>query len=291
MSNMFPNRAPGYRFGMDWKAVAYGTGGGIGVITLNRPHRSNAWTGRMGFEYRTAMQLAEQDDRVGVIVVTGAGRHFCVGADTEALDRFTETGEYDSGVREALPEPGDPGHPAHGTPFGFPLAVGKPVIAAVNGAAAGIGFVVACFADFRFGAAGAKWTPSASKLGLPAEHAISWILPRLIGYGRAAEWLFSSRTVTSEEAHTMGLLHAVHPPDEVFGATMDYARRLVDEAAPSSLRSAKRQVSLDLFRTLAESAEEANRLIDEMVGSDDYRQGVRALLEKRPPGFAGRYEA
>src|SRR5690242_19347386 len=112
MSNVFPKRAGGYSCGMDWKAVAYETGGGIGVITRTRPHRSNAWPGRMGFEYRTAMQLAEQDDQVGVVVVTGAGRHFCVGADNQALERFTETGEYDSGLREPPPEPGDPGHPA-----------------------------------------------------------------------------------------------------------------------------------------------------------------------------------
>ncbi len=155
---------------MEWKAVRYEAGDGIGLITLNRPHRSNAWTGRMAFEYRTAMQLAEGDDRVGAIVVTGEGRHFCVGADTRALDRFAESGQYESGVREPLPEPGDPEHPAHGTVFGFPLAVAKPVIAAVNGAVAGVGFVLACFTDVRFSAAGAKWTPSGSRLGLPAEH-------------------------------------------------------------------------------------------------------------------------
>ncbi|MGH9011149.1 MAG: enoyl-CoA hydratase-related protein [Acidimicrobiia bacterium] len=274
---------------MEWKAVRYEVGDGVGLITLSRPHRSNAWTGRMAVEYRTAMQLAEKDERVGVIVVTGAGRHFCVGADTRALDRFVETGEYESGVREPLPEPGDPEHPAYGTVFGFPLAVAKPVIAAVNGAVAGVGFVLACFADVRFGAAGAKWTPSASKLGLPAEHGISWILPRVIGYARAAEWLFSSRIVLSEEAQTMGLVHAVHPPEQVLEATLLYARRLVDEAAPSSLRTTKRQLSLDLFRPLAESAHEADRLVQEMIGSDEYRQGVRALIEKRPPGFAARY--
>jgi len=274
---------------MEWKAVRYEAGDGVGLITLNRPHRSNAWTGRMAFEYRTAMQLAEQDERVGVIVVTGEGRHFCVGADTRALDRFVETGEYESGVRDPLPEPGDPEHPAYGTVFGFPLAVAKPVIAAVNGAVAGVGFVLACFADVRFGAAGAKWTPSASKLGLPAEHGISWILPRLIGYARAAEWLFSSRVVLSEEAQAMGLVHAVHSSEEVLAATLAYARALVDEAAPSSLRSTKRQLSLDLFRPLAESAHEADRLVHEMIGSDDYRQGVRALIEKQPPGFADRY--
>jgi enoyl-CoA hydratase/carnithine racemase len=274
---------------VEWKAVTYEVGDGVGLITLNRPHRSNAWTGRMAVEYRTAMQLAEQDERVGVIVVTGAGRHFCVGADTRALDRFVETGEYESGVRDPLPEPGDPGHPAYGTVFGFPLAVAKPVIAAVNGAAAGVGLVLACFADIRFGAAGAKWTPSASKLGLLAEHGISWILPRLIGYGRAAEWLLSSRIVLSEEAQTMGLVHAVHPPERLLEATLNYARALVDEAAPSSLRTTKRQLSLDLFRPLPESADEAARLVQEMIGTDEYRQGVRALLEKRPPGFAARY--
>jgi len=281
----------GYRFGMEWKAVAYESADGIGVITLNRPHRSNAWTGRMAFEYRTAMQLAERDEQVGVIVVTGEGRHFCVGADTRALDRFAESGHYESGVRDPLPEPGEPDHPAYGTVFGFPLAVAKPVIAAVNGAVAGVGFVLACFTDVRFGAAGAKWTPSGSKLGLPAEHAISWILPRLVGYGRAAEWLFSSRVVLSEEAQAMGLLHAVHPPEDVLEATLAYARALVDEAAPSSLSTIKRQLTLDLFRPLADSAGESNRLIEDMIGSDDYRRGIKALIEKRPPGFAERYQS
>jgi enoyl-CoA hydratase/carnithine racemase len=274
---------------MEGKAVLYEVGDGIGLVTLNRPERNNAWTGRMAYEYRVAMQLAAEDDRVGVIVVTGAGRHFCVGADSQALDGFAQSGRYDTGIRETPPDPGDPAHPAYGTPFGFPLAVAKPVIAAVNGAAAGVGFIVACFADIRFGAVGAKWTPATSKLGLPAEYAISWILPRLIGYGRAAEWLLSSRPVLSEEALAMGLLHAVHPPEDVLEATVAYARRLVDDVAPSSLRNIKRQVSKDLFRTLAESSDEAVRLIHEMIGSDDYRQGVQALTEKRPPGFAARY--
>lgn len=276
---------------MDWKSVSYESGDGVALITLNRPHRSNAWTGRMAFEYRTAMQLAEQDEQVGVIVVTGAGRHFCVGADTRALDRFADTGEYESGVRDPLPEPGDPGHPAYGTVFGFPLAVAKPVIAAVNGAAAGVGFVLASFADVRFAAAGAKWAPAMARLGLPAEHGISWILPRIIGYARAAEWLLSSRVVLSEEAQAMGLVHSVHPPEALLQATLAYARTLVDEAAPSSLRTIKRQLSLDLFRPLAESAHESDRLVQEMIGSDEYRQGVKALIEKRPPGFAARYTA
>lgn len=274
---------------MEPKTVLYEARDGVGLVTLNRPERNNAWTGRMAFEYRTAMQLAAQDERVGVILVTGAGRHFCVGADSQALDGFAQSGQYDTGIREEPPDPGDPAHPAYGTPLGFPLAIPKPVVAAVNGAAAGVGFIVACFADIRFGAAGAKWTPATSKLGLPAEYALSWILPRLIGYGRAVEWLLSSRPVLSEEASAMGLVHAVHPPEEVLEAALGYARRLLDDVAPSSLRIIKRQTSADLFRTLSESSEEAVRLIHEMIGGEDYRQGVAALTEKRSPGFAARY--
>ncbi len=274
---------------MDWKTIRYEVDVGVAVITLNRPERSNAWTGRMELEYRRALHMAERDDRAGAIVITGAGRHFCVGADSRALDSFTETGSYDTGVRERLAEPGDPGHPAYGTKYGFPLAIAKPVIAAVNGAAAGIGFVIMCFADIRFAAAGAKLTPAHAKLGLPAEHAVSWILPRLIGYGRAAEWLLSSRVATAEEAQAMGLVNEVHAPEQLADAALAYARRLVDGSAPSSLRVTKRQVSMDLFRTLGESATEAVRLIDDMVGSDDYRQGVAAFVERRPPNFAANY--
>lgn len=275
---------------MESRTVLSEVSDGIALLTLNRPERSNAWTGRVAFEYRTAMQAADEDDRVGAIVVTGAGRHFCVGADNQALDGFAQSGRYDTGMRETPPDPGDPAHPAYGTPFAFPLAMGKPVIAAVNGAAAGVGFIAACYADIRFGAAGAKWTPATSKLGLPAEYGISWLLPRLIGYGRATEWLLSSRPVTSEEAYAMGLLHAVHPPGEVLEAALAYARRLIDDVPPSSLRCIKRQLSTDLFRNLAESSEDAVRVMLEMVGSEDFKQGVQALNERRPPNFATRYQ-
>jgi enoyl-CoA hydratase/carnithine racemase len=276
---------------MEWKTVIYEAAEGIGLITLNRPERNNAWMGRMAYEYRTAMHLAAEDDHVGAIVVTGAGRNFCVGADNKALDSFAESGVYSTGIRETPPDPGDPAHPAHGTPFGFPLAIGKPVIAAVNGAAAGVGFIVACFADIRFGAAGAKWTPATSKLGLPAEYGISWLLPRLIGYGRAVEWMLSSRPVLSEEAHRMGLLHAVHPPEEVLDAALAFTRGLIDGIPPASLRSVKAQTSKDLFRSLADANEEAVRLMHEMIAGDDYKEGVAALIAKRPPNFASRYEA
>lgn len=274
---------------MEYKTVRYQVDGGVALITLNRPHRNNAWTGRMETEYHHAMYQADHDDAVGVIVLTGEGRNFCVGADSKALEIHAEAGAYDSGVREPLLEPGDPGHPAYGTPHGFPLAMAKPVIAAVNGAAAGIGFVVACYADIRIAAEGAKLTPSSSKLGLPAEHAVSWILPRLIGYGRATEIMLASRVVSADEALSIGLVNAVYPGDQLLQRVLEYARNLIDTAAPSSLRVTKAQLSQDLYRPLRESAEESVRLIDEMVGSDEFNQGVAALTERRSPGFARNY--
>jgi enoyl-CoA hydratase/carnithine racemase len=274
---------------MEYKTIRFEVADGVAVITLHRPHRNNAWTGRMDTEYHHAMYHADRDDAVGVIVVTGEGRNFCVGADSKALEIHAEAGKYDSGIREPLLQPGDPEHLAYGTPHGFPLSMAKPVISAINGAAAGIGFVVVCFTDIRIAAEGAKLTPSSSKLGLPGEHAVSWILPRLIGYGRAMELMLSSRIVTAEEALAIGLVNAVYPKDQLLERTLEYARKLIDTAAPSSLRVTKSQLSLDLYRPLKESAEESVRLIDEMIGSDDFNRGIEALTQRRSPNYARAY--
>jgi enoyl-CoA hydratase/carnithine racemase len=169
------------------------------------------------------------------------------------------------------------------------MSMSKPVISAINGAAAGIGFVVVCYADIRIAAEGAKLTPSSSKLGLPGEHAVTWILPRLIGYGRAMELMLSSRVVTTDEALAIGLVNAVYPKEQLLERTLEYARNLIDAAAPSSLRVTKAQLSHDLYRPLRESAEESVRLINEMVGSEEFNQGVAALTERRSPGFARNY--
>jgi enoyl-CoA hydratase/carnithine racemase len=274
---------------VEYKTIRYEVTGGVAVITLNRPHRNNAWTGRMETEYHHTMYQADHDDGVGVVLLTGEGRNFCVGADSKALEIHAEAGGYDSGVREPLLEPGDPEHPAYGTPHGFPLAMSKPVVSAINGAAAGIGFVVACFTDIRIAAEGAKLTPSSAKLGLPGEHAVTWILPRLIGYGRATELMLSSRVVDADEALAIGLVNAVYPREQLLERALEYARNLIGGSAPSSLRVTKAQLSHDLYRPLRESAEESVRLIDEMVGSAEFSQGVAALTGRRSPDFARNY--
>jgi enoyl-CoA hydratase/carnithine racemase len=242
----------------------------VATITLNRPERLNAWMGRMESEYRAAMAAADADPAVRVIVVTGAGRGFCAGADSAALSKLSEAASYDSGVSEPV-EIG----------FAWQLRMAKPVIAAINGPAAGVGLVLALFCDLRFAVPGAKLTTSFARLGLPAEHGTSWLLPRLVGRSRAADLLFSSRVVLAEEAFTMGLVDRVCSVDE----TLAYARAIADEISPSSLRTIKQQLWDDHERPLPASIDDAYALLDRMVGEPDFVEGVAALHEKRPPSF------
>jgi enoyl-CoA hydratase/carnithine racemase len=267
-------------------SVRYGVDAGVAVVTLNRPHRGNAWTGRMETEYRVALARAEADDAVRVVVITGSGDRFCVGADAAALDGMRGTGRYDSGVGEPLVEPA----PVHDADLAgrhtFLWALSKPVIAAVNGAAAGVGFVIACFADLRFAAAGAKLTTSSARLGLPAEFGLSWLLPRMVGVGHAADLLLTSRVLLAEEAERIGLVNRVWPADRLLDETLAVARLLATERAPSSLRVIKQQLYADLRGTLGDAEAVYHRRMDEMVGSAEFREGVAALVERRPPRFS-----
>lgn len=270
---------------MELKATTYAVQGGTATITLNRPQRLNAWTGRMHTEYRWCVQQAESDPRVGVVVVTGAGRGFCAGADSQALEGHVEKGGYDAGIRGELANSGYGVRPEFDHNFAFHFGLTKPVLAAINGPAAGVGLVLACFADIRFAAAGAKLTTAHGKLGLPAEYGLSWLLPRLIGLSRAQELLLSSRVFLAEEAHAMGLVHRVLPPGNLMSAVNDYADSLARTIAPSSLRETRRQVYTDLHRDVGSAVAESEVLLDQMTTSADFREGVAALLQKREPEF------
>lgn len=262
---------------------------GVATVVLNRPDRGNAWTGRMEAEYRIVLDAAEQSDRVGAIVITGAGKHFCVGADAAAVSGISERGEYSSGLRAPFVEPGDPEHPAHGARHGFLLSLTKPVIAAINGSAAGIGFAIACFCDVRFIAEKARLTTATAPLGLPAEFGVSWILPRLIGVSRAMPLLLGSPKITGAEAEALGLAHRALPAADVVSAAQQYARQLVTTAAPSSMASAKAQVWLDMQRSLAEADRDADARLKQMVRSADFAVGARALSQRSRPDFAAKY--
>ena len=270
---------------MELKVIRYEVEAGVAVVTLNRPHRLNAWTGRMELEYRWALSKADTDPAVRVVVVTGAGRGFCAGADSEALGGMAESGAYDSGERGPLPQPGSGVRADFEHRHTFPLGMAKPLVAAVNGGAAGVGFVLMCFADIRFAAAGAKLTTAFARLGLPAEYGVSWMLPRIVGIAHAADLLLSSRVVLAEEAAGMGLVNRVLPAEELLPFTLDYARRMATETAPSALVTIKRQLYADLLGGLDESATESVALLHKMIGEADFAEGVAAMRDKRAPAF------
>jgi enoyl-CoA hydratase/carnithine racemase len=271
---------------MELKVTRYDVQDRVATLTLNRPERLNSWTGRMHTEYRWILDQAERDAGVRAIVVTGTGRGFCAGADSAALERHVERGGYDPGTPPELARPGYGVRPEFDANFAFQFGLAKPVIAAINGPAAGVGLVIACYADLRFAVRGAKLTTAHGKLHLPAEYGLSWLLPRLIGLTRANDLLLSSRIFSTDEAFEMGLVNALLEPDELLPHSYEYARRLADEVSPGSLRETKRQIYTDLHRDVGSAVREADALLERMTGEVDYREAVAAFTEKRPPRWS-----
>jgi enoyl-CoA hydratase/carnithine racemase len=272
---------------LELKATEYSMASGIATVRLNRPHRLNAWTGRMHSEYRWCIDRAERDAAVRAIVITGNGRGFCVGGDAEALEGHVRKGGYDPGTPAQLAEPGYGRAPEFDASFAYHYGLSKPVIAAVNGPAAGVGLALACFADLRFAAAGVKLTTAHGKLNIPAEYGLSWLLPRMIGLTRANDLLLSSRVFLAEEALAMGLVNAVYPQAELMDEVYAYTTELIGTVSPASLAQTRWQIYRDLHRSVAESVSASEQLLDEMMRQEDYGEGVAAFLEKRAPSWSG----
>ena len=268
---------------MSYSTILFDVDDGIATITLNRPDRLNAWTGPMGAELRAAMETADADPEVRVIILTGAGRGFCAGADMGYLATVTETGETGGG---AGPKPYDPDARAD---FHHPMAyfptVKTPIIAAVNGPAAGMGFVISLYCDLRFAADSAAFVTAFAKRGLIAEHGISWTLPRLVGHSRAMDLLLSSRKVGADEAYRIGLVDRVFPTNELMAETRAYARELVEMVSPRSMKVIKRQLWESMFQDLGEALEVADREMAASLKTEDFKEGVAHFVEKRPPRF------
>jgi enoyl-CoA hydratase/carnithine racemase len=247
---------------------------GVAVLTLNRPERLNAWTAEMERAYFDLLADCGERDDVRAIVVTGAGRGFCAGADMQELQSIG-----DGGVDEAAAG-------RDGRPQAFPVTIPKPVIAAINGPVAGIGLVQALMCDIRFAAEDAKITTAFARRGLVAEHGMSWMLPRLIGPARALDLLLSGRVVLGTEAAAMGLVNRAIPGDAVLGEAVGYARELATHSSPASMAAMKRQVYGDLERGLEASVEDANRLMVDSFSQPDFAEGVASFVERRDPRFA-----
>lgn len=272
---------------MELKTIVYSVENGIAAITLNRPHRMNAWTGRMHTEYRYVLEEADNDKNVRAIIVTGEGKGFCVGADAKALEGHVEKGGYDPGTPDKLAEPGMGVRLQFDAAFAYHFGLTKPVIAAVNGPAAGVGLVLACFADIRFAVPDVKFTTAHGKLNFPAEYGLSWLLPRLIGLPRANDLLLTSRIFTSNEAFEMGLVNRLIAPEDLMNETVAYVTEMIETVSPASLRETKWQVYSDLHQDVASAVRDSEELIRSMSRDADYREGVSAFLEKRKPNWTG----
>ncbi len=270
---------------MELKNTEYEVHDGIACIFLNRPHRMNAWTGRLHTEYRHLLAQADEDPAVQAIVVSGRGRGFCVGGDSQALEGHSERGGYDAGTTPDIATPGYGVADEFDAAFAYHFGLSKPIVAAVNGPAAGVGLALACFADVRFAVPGVKFTTAHGKLNLPAEYGLSWMLPRIVGLGRANDLLLTSRVFTSDEALELGFVNALYEPEALLEETYAYVRQMITTVAPNSLKQTRWQIYRDLHRDVASSVKESERLLNDMMGEDDYKEGVQAFVEKRPPDW------
>ncbi|KJC43959.1 enoyl-CoA hydratase [Bradyrhizobium sp. LTSP885] len=268
---------------MTYEHILYDVSNGIATITLNRPDRMNAWTAIMERDVRHAMEAAASDDDVRVIVLTGAGRGFCAGADMEALK-----GIDPNEIRRGETIPFDMNRRADWqTRYAYYPSIPKPVIGMLNGATAGIGLVHALYCDVRFAADTAVFTTAFARRGLIAEHGISWMLPRLVGHANALDLLMSARRVSAEEALRIGLVNRLYAPEKLREETYAYARDLADFVSPSAIAVIKRQLYDVPFQTLAEATIDANREMQIALKGNDFREGVASFVEKRPPRFTG----
>ena len=250
---------------------------GIALLTLNRPDRLNAWTDEMERTYFDLLEECAATPDVRAIVVTGAGRGFCAGADMQALQELGENGANGAAAEHVARER---------RPQSLPLTIPKPIVAALNGACAGIGLVQALMCDVRFAAEGAKLTTAFARRGLVAEHGISWMLPRLVGPARALDLLLSARVVLAEEALALGLVNRVLAPERLLEGALAYARELATSCSPASMAAIKRQVYLDLERGLVAATAEADELMLRSFAAPDFLEGVASFVERRDPRFA-----
>lgn len=271
-----------------YEEILYEVEGPAAIITMNRPDNLNAFTNLMLAEIRHALATAERNPDVVGIVLTGAGRGFCAGMDMNALNTLS-AGEGRDG-RDLSHLDANPGNPDMGpdfaTIYSHLLGLRKPLIAAVNGAAAGMGMSYALLCDLRFIERTAKFTTSFSQRGLVAEHGMSWILPRLLGPSKALDVLWTARRIGGEEAVALGLGDKLSETGDSLADAKAYIEQLARTASPTSLMIMKQQVYKHIDMAIGPAMVETNRLMDESLTRPDFREGVRSFMEKRPPQFA-----
>jgi enoyl-CoA hydratase/carnithine racemase len=274
----------------------YEVGKRVATITLNRPDKLNAWTAVMEQEVRAAMAEAEGDENVRVIVLTGAGRGFCAGADMSLLSTVATKGLDAAQRAQAVQADAGSGSGSGGgsaradfqKKYSYFPAMSKPVIGAINGPAVGLGLVIALYCDLRFASDAARFSTAFARRGLIAEYGMAWMLPRLVGHANALDLLFSARLIDAAEAFRMGLANQVFPQDVFQEKVREYAAELAANVSPRSLRVIKRQVYDAMFQPLGEAFEVAEREMLASLQCEDFKEGVAHFVEKRAPVFTGK---
>lgn len=278
---------------MAYEQILYEVSDRIATVTLNRPDKLNAWTPQMEREVFDALKQADLDDNVRVIILTGAGRGFCAGADMQSLEAVgSDPAVVQKLKQELLAGPYGASRPDlredYKKTYSYFPSISKPMIGALNGPTVGLGFVISLYCDLRFASDQAKFSTAFSRRGLIAEHGISWMLPRLVGIPNALDLLYSARLIDAQEAYRMGLLNKICPQAILMDEVRGYARELADKVSPRSLKIIKQQVYGAVFQGLGEAIDIANEEMFKSFECEDFQEGVKHFLEKRPPQFTGK---
>lgn len=270
---------------MSYETLLYETDGPVLTVTLNRPDKLNAYTAVMGAELADAFHRADADDAVRVVIVTGAGRGFCAGADISG-----GAGAFDAKAEGsvAFAAPGQPRQ----TGGGFVEAIfncRKPSIAAINGAAVGVGATLTLPMDIRIAAEGAKIGFIFARRGLVPEAGSAWFLPQLVGLPTALKWCLTGRLLSAAEAEAGGLLAEVTAPDQLLARARELAREIADNTAPVSIALARQMLWKFAGQDSPDGALAIDGHLSMVLGAGpDVKEGVAAFLEKRPPNFPGK---
>ena len=272
-----------------YEDIIYEVSDPVATITLNRPASMNAWTNTMDREIKDAIGRACADRSVVGIIITGAGRAFCAGADMKTLSALTEGASAESASPSSA-EPSDSRSPREvkgdfSGRFPYLMMVDKPIIAAINGAVAGMAYPFSLCCDLRVVTPDSVFLTAFAQRGLIAEWGLSWLLPRLVGPAVAMDLLLSSRKVRGEEAHAIGLANYLVQPDDLLGFCRRYIEQLATSSSPSSMAIMKRQVYEQLHQGLGIADAQAGKLMTESFSRSDFKEGVKSFLEKRPPNF------
>jgi enoyl-CoA hydratase/carnithine racemase len=277
---------------MNFAEIIYDKSDRIATVTLNRPEKMNAWTPTMGAETRTALLDADRDPTIGAIIVTGAGRAYCAGADMGGLSEISSGRASATGGGSSL----SPDHeewlraqrPDYRNQYAYVLGLSKPVIGAINGACVGLGFTTCLYQDIRIASENARMGLIFVQRGLAIEHGSSWMLSRIVGVARAVELAVTGRLVDADEALRIGLVHRVVPQDRLIETAREVAGHIANNCSPLGVSEAKKLVWRHLFTDLATAIREDDESMTMMTRSEDFKEGVRAFKEKRAAKFQGR---